>query len=62
MKTSMFNNQKVQVIKILNLKLNMPKGIEHRPIIDNEGSWVQVEFLDGKNKGNRIPVTLESLK
>ena len=49
MKTHLYQKEKVQVIRDLNIK-------------DKQGTWVQIEFLTGKRKGCRIPVAMEELK
>ena len=49
MKTYLYKKEKVQVVKDLNIK-------------DKMGSWVQIEFLSGDQKGNKIPAVLEDLK
>jgi hypothetical protein len=62
MKSSTLDGQPVKVIKVLHLKLTTPKGVELKPLVDKEGSWVQVEYISGANKGNRRPIPLEKLK
>ena len=32
-----------------------------KQIVDKEGSWIQVEFLAGQQRGCRVPTTKESL-
>jgi hypothetical protein len=49
MKTHLYQKEKVKIIKELNIK-------------DKDGKWVQIEFLTGDRKGNRIPVCSEDLK
>ena len=44
-----YKNFKCTIIKKLN-------------IIDKNGEWVQIEMLDGPNKGMRLPVSMEELK
>jgi len=48
-KTQSYKNEKVKVIKELNIK-------------DKEGEWVQIEFLTGDKKGCRVPVSLKDLE
>lgn len=31
-------------------------------LVDKEGAWIVVEYTTGKNKGNRVPTTLERLQ
>ena len=49
MKVYSYKNKKVTIVRELNLT-------------DKHGTWVQIEFLDGEDKGFRIPATKESLK
>ena len=42
------NNLEVKVVKELNIK-------------DKDGTWVQIEYLEGKLKGTRVPVVKEKL-
>lgn len=37
------------------------KKVPPAQVVDKDGHWVQVEFLEGPNKGNRIPATKELL-
>jgi hypothetical protein len=48
MKTYSYKNEKVKVIKDLNIK-------------DKNGNWVQVEFTTGNLKGCRYPAVKEEL-
>jgi hypothetical protein len=59
MKTSL-NGENVRVLRRLQLPQNgkLDKLID---LVDKEGAWVVVEFLTGKNKGNRVPTTIEKL-
>jgi hypothetical protein len=47
-KIQYLNGEKVKIVKDLNIK-------------DENGSWVQIQFCDGKNKGNKKPTILEKL-
>jgi hypothetical protein len=49
MKKSYLKGSEVKIIKELGIK-------------DKAGTWVQIEFLDGKQKGFRMPAILEELK
>ncbi len=49
MKKSYLKGCEVKVIRELGIK-------------DKNGTWVQIEFMDGKQKGFRMPVILEELK
>lgn len=44
-----YKGSKVKIFKKLNIK-------------DKEGEWVQIQILDGKDKGMKEPVTLKELK
>jgi hypothetical protein len=48
MTTYIYEHQTVTVVKPLNIK-------------DKYGEWVQIEILDGENKGMRMPVSLKRL-
>jgi hypothetical protein len=48
MKKYKFNNEEVKIVEPLNIK-------------DKDGTWVQIEYLTGENKGARQPITLEEL-
>jgi hypothetical protein len=62
MKTPLFNKEQVKILKLLQIKKQENgKTIVHN-LIDKEGNWVQIEYLTGANKGNRVPVVLEKLK
>lgn len=62
-KTYLLKKEKVKVVKPLTIKVSEANGrTTSKPLIDKEGEWVQVEILNGPNKGSRRPVTLESLK
>ena len=49
MKKGYLKGSEVEVIKELGIK-------------DKHGTWVQVEYLDGKLKGSRVPAVLENLE
>ena len=57
------DNQSVRVLKTLRHKSSWVNGKEviGADVVDKDGRWVQVEILDGPNKGNRKPTTLERL-
>ena len=62
-KTGKLNGEKVKVLRTLQMSIpqqgKAPKMID---LIDKEGAWVVVEYTTGKNKGNRVPTTLNKLK
>jgi hypothetical protein len=49
MKNKLYKKEKVKIIKELNIK-------------DKAGTWVQIEFLTGVQKGCRIPLLMEELE
>lgn len=62
MKTKIFNGEKVKVVKELLLRVpQQGKTDTFIPLKTKEGSWVQVEFIEGAKKGNRVPTTMEQL-
>ena len=62
-KTGVLNGDKVKILRTLQMSVpqqgKAPKMID---LIDKEGAWVVVEYTTGKNKGNRVPTTLNKLK
>lgn len=62
-KTGILNGDKVKILRTLQMSVpqqgKAPKMID---LIDKEGAWVVVEYTTGKNKGNRVPTTLNKLK
>lgn len=63
MKNKKLNNEPVKIIRTLQTRVpQVGKVDKFIDLIDKEGAWVVVEFLKGKNKGNRVPTTLERLK
>lgn len=44
------------------LKGSEVKVIGELGIKDKHGTWVQIEYLDGKLKGSRVPAVFEDLK
>lgn len=63
MKTLTLNGDQVKVLRPLQLNI-APAGKPSKlaDIVDSAGTWVVVEYLSGKNKGNRAPVAKELLK
>ena len=61
-KTGKLNGEKVKVLRTLQMSVpqqgKAPKLVD---LIDKEGAWIVVEYTTGKNKGNRVPTTLENL-
>jgi len=63
MKTFYLENKRVKIIAPLKIKTYSPgKPSVESNLVDKEGSWVQVEFLEGEGAGSRKPTTLELLK
>ena len=61
-KTGKLNGDKVKVLRTLQMSVpQQGKANKLVDLIDKEGSWVVVEYTTGKNKGNRVPTTLENL-
>lgn len=62
-KTGILNGDKVKILRTLQMSVpqqgKAPKMVD---LIDKEGAWVVVEYTTGKNKGNRVPTTLNKLK
>lgn len=58
-----YKGNKVRIVKQLRHKSAWVKGKEvaGAAIVDQEGTWVQIQILDGPNKGNRMPVVKEKL-
>jgi hypothetical protein len=58
-----FKGVPVKVLRPLVVKQPYVAGKPQQgtPIVDKEGTWVQVEILRGVDKGNRRPLTLEQL-
>lgn len=63
MKFKMFNGVKVKIVKELRTSSSYANGkaIVGIPIVDKIGTWVQIEILEGVNKGNLKPTVLENL-
>jgi len=61
MKTTL-NGEKIKILRTLQLKVPQAgKKDKFVDLVDNEGSWIVVEFLTGANKGCRVPTTQERL-
>jgi hypothetical protein len=61
-KTGKLNGDKVKVLRTLQMSVpQQGKAPELVDLIDKEGAWIVVEYTTGKNKGNRVPTTLENL-
>jgi hypothetical protein len=64
-KTYTLDDEEIAIVKALILKSSVAtsKGqvLKETPIIDKDGTWVQVEILTGPNKGNRKPTVMEKL-
>ena len=60
MKTYLYGKETVKVIKSLNAKTDKPSIVKE--LKDKWGTWVQIEFLTGEKKGDRVPTPKEELK
>lgn len=63
MKKTLLNGHEVNVIQKITVKQPQEKGkdVEPQQIVDKEGQWIQVEFVDGPRKGCRVATTKEAL-
>lgn len=58
MKKFNYDGTEVKIVKDLLLK---GKEKEEFPLKDKEGTWVQIEYLTGPKKGDRVPAVKEKL-
>lgn len=62
-KFGQFNGEKVKILRTLQMKVKETgKADKFIDLVDKEGAWIVVEYTTGKNKGNRVPTTLERLQ
>ena len=62
-KTFKLNGFPITIVAEIGIPQPFVKGLPVPPkqVVDKEGSWIQVEFLAGQQKGCRVPTTKESL-
>ncbi|NBQ47977.1 MAG: hypothetical protein EBU33_05935 [Sphingobacteriia bacterium] len=63
MKKTLLNGEEVIIIRNVSMKQPQEKGkdVDPKQIVDKEGQWIQVEFVNGPRKGCRIATTKEAL-
>ena len=62
MKSKTLNGEQVKILRPLQTKIAQAGKLDKLiDLVDKEGAWVVVEYTTGKNKGNRVPTTLENL-